>query len=136
MAGGSVASRAAGYGMPGVTVDGQSALEMYEVGGEAIRRARSGEGPTLIEAQTYRYFGHFGADNTLLYRTEEEEAYYHERDCIKRLKSSILEDEIASADELRTLDEKAADAVSEASKFADESPLPGPQELLSDVYAS
>ena len=136
VAGGSVANRAAGYGMPGVTADGQSVLEMYEVGGEAVRRARSGEGPTLIEAQTYRYMGHFGADNPLLYRTEEEETYYHDRDCIERLKTSILDDEIASADELQALDEKVAVAISAASKFADESPFPDSSELLTDVYVS
>ena len=73
VSGESVADRAAGYGMPGITVDGQSVLDVYEVAGESINRARSGGGPTLIEAKTYRYMGHFGADNPLMYRTQEEE---------------------------------------------------------------
>ena len=136
VAGASVSDRAAGYDMPGVLVDGQSALEMYEVAGEAVARARSGQGPTLIEAQTYRYSGHFGADNPLLYRTEEEEAYYHGRDCIERLKAHILGSGVAGEDELQALDEQAVETTSAASKYADESPLPEPEELYSDVYVS
>ena len=136
VAGGSVSGRAAGYGMPGVTVDGQSALEVFETAGEAIARARAGDGPTLIEAQTYRYMGHFGADNPLLYRTEEEEAYYHNRDCIEGLKIHILEGAYATQDELGALEEHALAAVSAASKFANESPFPEPDELLEDVYVS
>ena len=104
VAGQSVANRASGYDMPGVTVDGQSVLDMYEVSREAVRRARSGDGPTLIEAQTYRYQGHFGADNTLSYRTEEEEAYYHERDCIRRMSKYLLESDYVTEDELREID--------------------------------
>ena len=91
VAGGSIANRAAGYDMPGVLVDGQSALDMFEVGKEAVARARAGEGPTLIEAQTYRYQGHFGADDPLGYRTQEEEDYYEARDCIMMLKAHITD---------------------------------------------
>ena len=136
VAGESVANRAEGYGMPGVTVDGQSVLDMYEVGGEAVARARAGEGPTLIEAQTYRYLGHFGADNPLGYRTEEEEAHFKARDCIDRLTAHCLEPGVATKEELAALDQRASDAVAEASKFADESPFPGPEELYTDVYIS
>jgi pyruvate dehydrogenase E1 component alpha subunit len=136
VAGESVANRAEGYGMPGVTVDGQSVLDMYEVGGEAVARARAGEGPTLIEAQTYRYLGHFGADNPLGYRTEEEEAHFKARDCIDRLTAHCLEAGVATKEELAALDQRASDAVAEASKFADESPFPGPEELYTDVYIS
>ena len=82
VAGQSVANRAAGYGMPGVTVDGQNVIEVYEVAGEAVERARKGEGPTLIEAMTYRYHGHFGADNPMGYRSPEERKYYEDKDCI------------------------------------------------------
>ena len=136
VAGGSVANRAAGYDMPGVVVDGQSALDMYEVGGEAVKRARSGAGPTLIEAQTYRYMGHFGADDPLLYRTEEEEAYYHAKDCIEALKAHLLESGVAGENEIQAIDERAAQVVADAVKFADESPLPEPEELYTDVYIS
>ncbi len=136
VAGQSVANRAAGYGMPGVTVDGQSVLDMYEVSGEAIKRARAGDGPTLIEAQTYRYQGHFGADNPLGYRTEEEEAFYKERDCISTMTKHLLEGGYASEEELQTIDERTVEAVAEATKFANESPFPDGSELTTDVYVS
>ena len=136
VAGESIAARAAGYDMPGVTVDGQSVLDMYEAGGEAVRRARAGEGPTLMEAQTYRYMGHFGADDPLGYRTEEEEAHYRSRDCIDRLTAYILEGEVATPDELQSLDERAVEVVAAAAKFANESPFPSDEELYADVYIS
>ena len=136
VAGGSVSNRAAGYDMPGVSVDGQSALDVYEVSREAVRRARDGEGPTLIEALTYRYMGHFGADNPLGYRTEEEEAYYRGRDCIERLKSHLIDGGVATEEELAAIDRNAVDRVAEATRFADESPFPEPDELYSDVYVS
>ncbi len=136
VAGQSVANRAAGYDMPGITVDGQSVLDMYEVSREAVKRARSGDGPTLIEAHTYRYQGHFGADNTLSYRTEEEETYYHERDCIRRMSKYLLESDYVTENELREIDAKAIADVEEATKFANESPFPEDSELTTDVYVS
>ena len=135
VAGGSIANRAAGYDMPGVLVDGQNVLEVYEVSGEAVKRARAGEGPTLIEAQTYRYMGHFGADNPLGYRTEEEEEYYKSRDCIDHLKGYLLENEVASNADIEKMDDTALKSVASAIKFADESPFPDPEELYTDVYA-
>ena len=136
VAGDSIADRAAGYAIPGVTVDGQSVLDVYEVAGEAVKRARAGEGPTLIEAQTYRYFGHFGADNPLLYRTEEEESYYRGRDCNDQITKYLLENGVATEAELSAIDQQAADNVAEATKFADESPFPDADELYDDVYVS
>jgi pyruvate dehydrogenase E1 component alpha subunit len=134
VAGGSVANRAAGYAMPGVTVDGQDVMEMYEVAGEAVARARRGEGPTLIEAQTYRYHGHYGADNPLGYRTEEEEAYYKGRDCIETNAKFLLESGTLTQDELDEIDRKAIAQVEEASQFANDSPYPDPSEITTDVY--
>ena len=136
VAGGSIANRAAGYDMPGVLVDGQSALDMFEVGKEAVARARAGEGPTLIEAQTYRYQGHFGADDPLGYRTQEEEDYYEARDCINSLRAHIADGGYATEAELDSLDEQAQGAVVAATAFADESPFPDPSELTTDVYVS
>ncbi|MDD9994523.1 MAG: thiamine pyrophosphate-dependent dehydrogenase E1 component subunit alpha [Dehalococcoidia bacterium] len=134
VAGKSVASRAAGYAMPGVTVDGQDVMEMYEVSGEAVARARRGEGPTLIEALTYRYHGHYGADNPLGYRTEEEETYYKDRDCIDTMAKFLLESGVITQQKLDEIDRVATGQVEEASKFAVESPYPDPSEILSDVY--
>lgn len=134
VAGGSVANRAQGYAMAGAVVDGMSALAMYEAGGEAVRRARAGEGPTLIEAKTYRYHGHFGADNTLAYRSEGEEAQYKARDCIAHLKRHLLETGVADEAEIARLDGLAEEAVAEAARFAEESPFPEPGELYDHVY--
>ncbi len=136
VAGGSVANRAAGYDMPGVLVDGQSALDMFEVGREAVARARAGEGPTLIEAQTYRYQGHFGADDPLGYRTQEEEDYYEARDCIASLRAHITDGGYATEGEIEALEARALQAVVAATAFADESPFPDASELTTDVYVS
>ena len=136
VAGGSIANRAAGYAMPGVVVDGQSALEMFEVAREAIARARAGEGPTLIEAHTYRYMCHMGADDPLGYRTKEEEDYYKGRDCIKRMEEHLLDAGFATESDLKTIDERVLIAIGEATKFANDSPFPDPSELTTDVYVS
>ena len=136
VAGGSIANRAAGYAMPGVVVDGQSALEMFEVAREAIARARAGEGPTLIEAQTYRYMGHMGADDPLGYRSKEEEDYYKGRDCIQRMEEHLLDAGFATESDLKTIDERVLVAIGEATKFANDSPFPDPSELTTDVYVS
>ena len=136
VAGESVADRAAGYNMPGIAVDGMSVLDVYEVAGEAVRRARAGEGPTLIEALTYRYMGHFGADNPLMYRTESEEAEFKARDCNEQIKTYLLENGVATEDELEAMDRKAVDEVAEATRFANDSPFPDASELMTDVYVS
>jgi pyruvate dehydrogenase E1 component alpha subunit len=136
VAGGSIANRAAGYDMPGVLVDGQSALDIFEVGKEAVARARAGEGPTLIEAQTYRYQGHFGADDPLGYRTQEEEDYYEARDCIMMLKAHITDGGYATEGDIDAIDARALAAVVAAATFANESPFPDPSELTTDVYVS
>ena len=136
VAGGSVSSRADGYGMPGVTVDGQAVLDIYEVGKEAVSRARSGDGPTLIEAQTYRYMGHFGADNPLGYRSEEEQKFYMDRDCIVQARAYILDGSYANEEELDEIDSDCLEAVSKATKYANDSPFPDPDELTENVYVS
>ena len=134
VAGASIANRAAGYDMPGISVDGQAVIDMFEVGKEAVARARAGDGPTLIEAQTYRYQGHFGADDPLGYRSEEEETYYKAKDCIVQITSHILDSGLASESELKALDEQALEAVNVATKFANDSPFPDDSELTTDVY--
>tara|TARA_A100001037_G_scaffold306871_2_gene358001 strand:- start:40567 stop:41550 length:984 start_codon:yes stop_codon:yes gene_type:complete len=136
VAGKSIADRASGYKIPGITVDGQSVIDIYKSSKIAIERARSGKGPTLIEAKTYRYKGHFGADNPLSYRTETEENYYKERDCIERLKKYLLSNEITNQENLAKIYEKSLESVNEATDFANESPFPAPEELFSDVYVS
>ena len=134
VAGGSVSNRADGYAIPGVTVDGQSVLDVFEVAKEAIGRARAGEGPTLIEAQTYRYLGHAGHDDPLTYRSEEEQKYYMDRDCILTFKNYILDSSIANEEELAKIEVDCETAVANSVEFADNSPFPDPDALTEDVY--
>lgn len=130
---GSFADRASAYNMPGVLVDGTDVFAVYEVAEEAIARARRGEGPTLIEARAFRYYGHFQGD-PLTYRTPEEEAGYRAKDPIEQFKKRVLERGLLSEKELRTIDEKVSRLIDEAVRFAEESPYPSVEECLTDVY--
>src|SRR5204862_1724668 len=94
-----IADRAAGYNMHGVTVDGLDIFAVYEAAGEAIARARRGEGPSLIECKTYRYYGHFEGD-TITYRTKDELEFYRGRDPILGLRRFMIDGNIASEAEL------------------------------------
>jgi pyruvate dehydrogenase E1 component alpha subunit len=130
-----IAERAVSYDMPGVTVDGLNVLAVYEASGEAIARARRGEGPSLIECKTYRYYGHFEGDTTT-YRTKEELASYRDRDPILFLRRSLEERGIATTAELDTIDQREAKSIDDAWKFAEGMPYPAPEEALTDVYVS
>ena len=134
VAGGSVSNRAEGYGMPGVTVDGKSVLDVFEVAKEAVARARSGEGPTLIEAQTYRYLGHAGHDDPLTYRSKEEQSFYMDRDCITSFRRYILDGSFADEDELDNIDLQCQEKIAVSVQYADDSPFPDDEELTKDVY--
>ncbi|MQG73969.1 MAG: thiamine pyrophosphate-dependent dehydrogenase E1 component subunit alpha [SAR202 cluster bacterium] len=136
VAGGSVSNRADGYGIPGVTVDGQAVLDVFEVAKEAVGRARAGEGPTLIEAQTYRYLGHAGHDDPLTYRSEEEQEYYMNRDCIATFKKYILDSSFANENELDEIENNCEAAIATSVKFADDSPYPNDDALTEDVYTT
>ncbi|GIS62749.1 MAG: hypothetical protein CM1200mP2_49740 [Planctomycetaceae bacterium] len=119
--------------MPGIVVDGQDVFAVYEAAGEAFRRARDGEGPTLLECQTYRYFGHFEGDE-IKYRTRDEEAHYRERDCLEHFRSVVLDGELLEAEELDAIDREAEAAIVDAVAFAESNPLPHPTECLEGVY--
>jgi pyruvate dehydrogenase E1 component alpha subunit len=129
-----IADRAAGYGMPGVVVDGQDAIAVWEVADAAVRRARAGQGPTLIECKTYRYHGHASSDDPRRYRTVEEEEQARARDCIKRFREQVTGRGLMTAAELDEIDAANRTLIDEAVQFADESPLPDPWELMTDVY--
>jgi pyruvate dehydrogenase E1 component alpha subunit len=131
--GNNIAGRGPAYGMPGVAVDGQDVFAVCESAGEAIRRARAGQGPTLLECQTYRYFGHFEGDN-LKYRTRDEEARFKSRDCLTRFRDRILPGNLLTQADLDAIDQRCCQAVREAVQFAFESPLPQLEECLEDVY--
>lgn len=130
-----IADRATAYNMPGVSVDGTDPFAVYEAAGEAVARARRGEGPSLIEARAFRYYGHFQGD-AMTYRTEEEVADYRLRDPIESFKRQVLGRGLVSEDELAEIDARAVQAVEDAVRFAEESPHPTPEECLTDVYVS
>ncbi|CAI5504856.1 unnamed protein product [Closterium sp. Naga37s-1] len=117
------------FGMPGVHVDGMDVLKVREVALEAIDRARRGDGPTLIECETYRFRGHSLADPDEL-RSPEEKAKYAARDPIIALKKHILETGLATEADLKAIEKKIDDVVEDAVEFADESPLPERHQLL------
>jgi pyruvate dehydrogenase E1 component alpha subunit len=131
-----VSDRAAGYNMPGFNVDGMDVFAVYDAAGEAVARARAGEGPSLLECRTYRFYGHTVFDNPLSYRTKEEEAFWRGRDPLKVFREAVLPQGEITAEELDQIDQEAADLMEEAIKFADESPMPEPLELYEDVYVS
>lgn len=128
-----VADRASGYGMPGVTIDGNDVLAVYEAACSAVERARKGEGPTLIECKTYRHKGHSRVDPAK-YRAKEEVEEWLNKDPIKRLKDKTLQDHIFTEHEIGKIEREAMAKVEEAVKFAVESPYPAPEEALEDVY--
>ena len=130
-----IANRAGAYEIPGVVVDGFDVFAVYEAAHEAIERARRGDGPTLIEAKTFRYYGHFQGDQ-VTYRTEAELETYKQRDPIKALRSALLDRELASEDELNAIDERVTTQLDDAWDAAKAAPFPAPEEALTDVYVS
>ena len=130
-----IADRAVAYNMPGITVDGTDVFAVYEAAGEAIARARRGEGPTLIECKAFRYYGHFEGD-PLTYYTDEMRAEFRARDPIDRFRKQVLERNLLSAQEMDAIDARVRQAIDDAIAFAEQSPMPAPEELLADVYVS
>lgn len=128
-----VADRAAAYGMPGVIVDGNDAEAVYRVAGEAIARARRREGPTLIEAKTYRLCGHSRSDPRT-YRSREEEEEWAKRDPIPRLAGRLKELGLATDETLASIEQEVQALIDDAVRFAEESPLPDPEETLQHVF--
>lgn len=131
-----IADRAAAYSMPGVVADGQDVISVWEASDVAIRRARAGCGPSLIECKTYRYYGHHQGDDPHRYRTIEEENAARAGDCINRLRERLLIGELISAEDLAAIDDRNRTLLDEAVAFAEKSPLPELAELYKDVYVS
>jgi TPP-dependent pyruvate/acetoin dehydrogenase alpha subunit len=129
-----VASRAAAYGIPGVQVDGNNVLEVYEKTGEAVARARRGEGPTLIECLTYRWFGHHEGDPGVAYRTKEEIAAWKARDPIQKLHDDVIAAKLASEQDFKHVDADIKAELEEAAEFALSSPLEKEETALDHVY--
>ncbi|RLI22644.1 pyruvate dehydrogenase (acetyl-transferring) E1 component subunit alpha [Candidatus Bathyarchaeota archaeon] len=129
-----IAERASAYGIPGVTVDGNDVLAVYEAAEKAVERAKRGEGPTLIECKTYRHKGHSRMDPAT-YRPKEEVEFWLKKDPIPRFRNKLSEMNVLSEEELREIETEVSRKIEEAVKFALESPYPEPEEALKDVYA-
>ncbi len=131
-----VADRAAGYGMPGVIVDGMDAVAVHEAAGLAIKRAREGGGPTMVECKTYRFYDHVGVRGMgLSYRTDEEVEEWQKRDPIKLFEAQLAAQDILSEADAAAVHAEVRTDVDLAVEFAEKSPLPDPETLLEDVYA-
>lgn len=129
-----IADRAAAYDIPGVVVDGNDVLAVFEAVSEAVKRARAGEGPSLVECKTYRWRGHFEGD-VCVYRDDSELEDWKKKDPIKRFQEKLLAEGILTQEQLDQLRQKIGKDLEEAVKFAEESPLPDPSEVYEDVYA-
>ncbi len=121
------------YDIPSEPVDGMDVEIVHEAVSRAAERARKGDGPTFLEFKTYRFRGHSMSDPQK-YRTKEEVAEWKERDPIDLIKSRILENEIATEEELAAIDARIKTQVDDAVKFAEESPWPKPEEAFEDIY--
>lgn len=126
--------KASVFNMVGVEVDGMDVLAVRQVAQEAVARARAGEGPTLIEAMTYRFRGHSLADPDEL-RSKEEKEFWFARDPIKKLAGYLLEQNLATEAELKDIEKKIQGIIEEAVKFAESSPEPDPSELYRFIFA-
>ncbi|MBD2503835.1 pyruvate dehydrogenase (acetyl-transferring) E1 component subunit alpha [Anabaena azotica] len=126
--------KAAAFNMVGVEVDGMDVLAVRAVAQEAVARARAGEGPTLIEALTYRFRGHSLADPDEL-RTKDEKEFWFSRDPIKKLANYLIEQNLATEAELKDIERKIQNVIDDAVKFAESSPEPDPSELYRFVFA-
>ncbi|MFT3946143.1 MAG: thiamine pyrophosphate-dependent dehydrogenase E1 component subunit alpha [Agriterribacter sp.] len=129
-----LADRAAGYGMSGQVVDGNDVLAVNKAANEAIDRARKGKGPTFLELKTYRRCGH-SRNDACGYRNKQEEKEWFEKDPLARCKNYILEQRLATVEEIEDVEKKVLQRIDEAVEFAKASPAPAPEDALLHVYA-
>ncbi len=131
-----LADRAASYNMPGVIADGMNFFDVYAKSGEAIDRARRGDGPTLMECKTYRYMGHYVGDPLTYRRKEEAEEWRQNRDCLETFETEALEMGLIESDDLRQIDSEVEALLESAVVAAEAAPYPNPEEVLTDVYVN
>ena len=132
---GSIARRAEGYGFPGHEVDGNDVLAVYEAAKEAVERARRGEGPTLIEAKTYRLTAHSSDDDDRRYREREEIEGWRLKDPILRFEKYLQENGLLDEEEREVVASRAKAEVDEAVEYAEDAPFADPEESLERLYA-
>jgi len=128
-----IAERAKGYSIPGVIADGMDVLNVKMVVGEAVERARRGEGPTLVECKTYRYYGHSRSDRRA-YRTREEEKTWRARDPIVNFGKKLVEQGVLTQERIEELEDAVAREIEEAEEFALSSPYPSADSLHDGIY--
>ncbi len=128
-----IASRATGYGIPGVVADGADVLSVYAAAHDAVERARAGEGPTLLEIKTYRFMGHFEGDPER-YRDDAERSMIREKDAILALHELLVADGHATVAVLDAMQDEIETAVTASVEFARASPFPDPTEIERFVY--
>ncbi len=133
-----IADRAKGYGIPGVVVDGMNPLEVYEVVSEAVKRARAGQGPSLIEAKTYRFRHHAeGAFmGTFVYRTQEELDKWQQRDPVVSFPAYLIQNGVLTEDAAQKIVQEVRQEVEDAVTFAQQSPYPALEEAFKGLYAT
>jgi 2-oxoisovalerate dehydrogenase E1 component alpha subunit len=135
VAGSSVWERAAGYGIPGVVVDGEDVLGCYKASRDAVERARAGEGPTLIEAKVTRLTAHSSDDQQTKYRSEEELAAERGRDCVPAFRTQLVDAGILTPDEEARITASIAHDVDDATDYAESQPDPDPSTAMKWVFA-
>ena len=131
----SVADMAGSYAIPGVSIDGQDIVEVYEVVGQAVERARNGGGPTLVEAKTYRFHGHSLGDEEQYRSSDEVDSWKSDRDPITLFRTVMTRKGWMTEDEDAAIQEEVKDEIANAVKFAEQSPYPTVANVTTDVLA-
>ena len=129
-----VADRGAAYNIPGISVDGNDPMAVYEAAEEAVARARAGKGPTLLECKTYRQHGHFEGDPAI-YKPKEEQAAWMEKDPMPRFAKFLVENGVMTQEEVDAVDKQVEKEIEDAIAFADAQPLPAVETAVVDVYS-
>jgi TPP-dependent pyruvate/acetoin dehydrogenase alpha subunit len=131
-----IAGRAAAFGLPAVKIDGTDFFEVYEAFGEAAKRARQGKGPTVIEAQAVRFYGHFEGDPQAYRSKGELEDVRDNKDCVKILRNKLIKGKKASAKELDAIDEEVVALIAHCREVAKAAPFPDVSTLCDNIYVS
>ncbi|NBA95099.1 thiamine pyrophosphate-dependent dehydrogenase E1 component subunit alpha [Pseudomonas sp. R5(2019)] len=131
-----IADRAAGFGMPGVTVDGYDFFAVFEAAGAAIERARAGQGPSLVEVKLTRYYGHFEGDAQTYRAPDEVKNLRETRDCLMQFRERTTRAGVLKAAQLDAIDQQVAALIEDSVRRAKSDPKPLAADLLSDVYVS
>ena len=128
-----ISQRAAAYDMPGVSVDGNDPIAVMDAATEAVERARSGNGPTLIECLTWRHYGHFVGDSAP-YKKQEDEKEWRAKDPIPAFEKRLINDGVTTPREIQMLREQLLEEIDAAVQFAEDSPYPEVEEMFADLY--